>query len=101
MINLIQHPLVFGLKLAGNHHSLDKFKNTTDNNFLYYASGESLLLDKLKLGYNALSSIGGNLYPTLIKSFIDEYLSEQKENSKESWGLLWQKLRPLISRNDT
>lgn len=68
---------VIGIKEAGDKTRVKEMKKFIEESFYYYAGGEADLEDKLKYGFNRLSSITGNIYPCEIHKWFYTLLSEQ------------------------
>ncbi|MEW4353839.1 dihydrodipicolinate synthase family protein [Streptococcus pneumoniae] len=70
-IDLISNQLVVGVKEAGDPKKVLKLNEVIDRPLHYFAGGEKDLEQKIRLGYNSLSSIAGNLYPNEVKHWFD------------------------------
>lgn len=67
LLTLIADPRVIGLKEAGRKERVPQLKTKTAADFRFYAGGEADLAEKVALGFNGLSSMGGNLCPKEIQ----------------------------------
>ena len=85
MIKLCEHKLVIGLKDPGSKEKIKKINQAVNVKTLYiYAGGEINLKEKLTSGYNRLSSIAGNVYPTEISVWFNKIIDEEKLSEKEA-----------------
>ncbi|WP_068672666.1 dihydrodipicolinate synthase family protein [Oceanobacillus sp. Castelsardo] len=85
IIQLTKMNLVVGIKDAGNKEKVDSIKNGMPRgNFYFYAGGEEDLEEKVLYGYDRLSSIAGNVYPTEISQWFQKMLMKQKISKQES-----------------
>ncbi len=70
--DLLKNELIVGLKEAGNSEKVSQLKKEIKNeDFYFYAGGEVGLPEKMKLGFNSLSSMTGNIEPILIKNYFN------------------------------
>lgn len=66
---------VIGIKEAGDPKRVNQFKKPAGKPRYIYAGGESDLLNKVKhLGFDRLSSIGGNIYPLEVQNWFNDLL---------------------------
>ena len=84
VIQLSKMEKVIGIKEAGDKARVKQLKEYVKDDFHYYAGGEIDLEDKVKQGYNRLSSITGNLYPTEIKNWFFYLLEGHQSLKNES-----------------
>lgn len=75
--NLINHHLILGIKEAGDPRKVLELNKAIDKPLQYFAGGEKELEQKIKLGYNGLSSIAGNLYPIEVKQWFHSLLTNE------------------------
>lgn len=69
---LLKNRLIVGLKEAGNPQKINQLKKEMkNNNFYFYAGGEVNLAEKIKLGFNSLSSMCGNIEPILVRNYFN------------------------------
>lgn len=84
IIELSKHDLVVGIKDAGNKEKVENIKHGMyKQKFHFYAGGEVGLEEKVLFGYNRLSSIAGNAFPTEINQWFQSLLMEQIVNTQE------------------
>lgn len=74
---LLTNEQIIGIKEAGNPHKIPQLKKRVTRELLYFIGGEKALAEKIDLGFNALSTISGNLYPTEIKAWFDTLLWDE------------------------
>lgn len=75
MIHLSQLDFVIGIKEAGDPVKVQQLREKLGKEFLYYAGGDMNLEEKVKQGFNRLSSMAGNLYPDEIREWFMQLLS--------------------------
>lgn len=75
---LLTNEQIIGIKEAGDPHKVSQLKKRVTRELLYFIGGEKALVEKIDLGFNALSTISGNLYPTEIKTWFDTLLDAQE-----------------------
>lgn len=78
---LFQLPIIIGIKEAGEPTKVSQFIQPEGKAFYIYAGGEDNLAKKVRLGFTRLSSIGGNVFPSEIKTWFNELLLHQSEAS--------------------
>ncbi len=84
IIELSKHDLVVGIKDAGNKEKVENIKHGMyKQKFHFYAGGEVGLEEKVLFGYNRLSSIAGNAFPTEINQWFQSLLMEQTISTQE------------------
>ncbi|AUJ30410.1 dihydrodipicolinate synthase family protein [Liquorilactobacillus hordei] len=74
IIEISQDPRVVGIKEAGNPKRIKELLQRLPPNkseFYVYAGGEKNLAENISLGFNRMSSIWGNLYPSEIKNWFN------------------------------
>lgn len=72
IITLSKNDLVIGLKEDGDKNKVKHIKNSVKKDFIFYCGGELDLEEKVEMGYNALSSIAGNVYPIIISNWFNK-----------------------------
>lgn len=71
IIALSKHPLVEGIKDAGDEAKMKLLTSAIERPFLYLAGGEVDMLPKFDWGYNGLSSVRGNLFPKTVMAILE------------------------------
>lgn len=71
ILTLQKNLKIVGLKEAGEATRVADLVSKIDKEFYFYAGGEIALQEKMKQGFNRLSSISGNLYPVEIEKWFD------------------------------
>lgn len=61
---------IIGIKEAGDPNKVKQLIDLGFYNHSYYVGGEPDLKNKVALGFNCLSSILGNIYPTLVMNYF-------------------------------
>jgi len=85
IIQLSRLEAVVGVKDAGDQVKIQRIKNGLNrHDFYFYAGGEVELEEKVSYGYDRLSSIAGNVYPTEITQWFQKLGMKQKLNEQES-----------------
>lgn len=74
---------VIGIKEAGDPSTVEFLRSKIDKEFYYYAGGDTGLEDKVKLGFNRLSSMAGNVYPVEIANWFGKLLSGEPVTQAE------------------
>ena len=85
---LAKNDAVVALKEAGDPDKVTVLKKTIDKPFAFFMGGESDMIDKLDAGYDAHSSVWGNLFPADIKAILDTYLEGDREKALKLYGKL-------------
>lgn len=84
IVHLGTNRFVIGIKDPGDKGKLEKIKKGIPNKaFYFYAGGETDLEDKISWGYNRLSSIAGNTYPSEVKNWFLNLLDKEVLNGHE------------------
>ncbi|WP_010676713.1 dihydrodipicolinate synthase family protein [Bacillus timonensis] len=84
IIQLSKIDSVVGIKDAGNKEKVTRIKHDLGrNDFYFYAGGEVDLEEKISYGYNRLSSMAGNVFPTEISQWLQKMLMKQKISKPE------------------
>lgn len=76
-MELVNNQLVVGIKEAGDPRKVLQLNEAINRPLHYFAGGEEDLKQKIGLGYNALSSIAGNLFPNEVKCWFDSLLANE------------------------
>lgn len=102
LIQLSKMEKVIGIKEARDKDRIKQIKENVKDNFHYYAGGEVDLEAKVKQGFNRLSSITGNLYPTEIENWFFDLLEGKHylEHEREEINVLISKVfsgSPLVN----
>ncbi|MBS4201716.1 dihydrodipicolinate synthase family protein [Bacillus sp. FJAT-49732] len=84
IIYLSMKEFVIGIKEAGNKDKIKTLKNKIHSSFYYYAGGEIDLEDKVKIGFNRLSSISGNISPDETKKWFMKMLRNEPITEQEN-----------------
>src|SRR5690625_2231284 len=85
IVQLSRLEAVIGVKDAGEQVKIQRIqKGLNRHDFYFYAGGEVELQEKVSYGYNRLSSIAGNVYPTEITQWFQKLGMKQKLNEQES-----------------
>lgn len=99
---LLKENSVIGLKEAGDPEKISHLKELVgDRELLFYAGGEVGLEEKIRLGFNCLSSILGNIDPIFIKDYYELLCSNvpvpeiKKEKMRKLVGEIFLD-RPLV-----
>lgn len=66
---------VIGIKEAGDYSKVEVLRSKIQKEFYYYAGGDTGLEDKIRLGFNRLSSMAGNIYPAELANWFGKLLS--------------------------
>ncbi|WP_392558729.1 dihydrodipicolinate synthase family protein [Orbus mooreae] len=66
---------IIGIKEAGDENKIPNLLSKLNKSIYIYAGGESNLERKIKLGFNRLSSIIGNIYPIETKNYFNNLLA--------------------------
>ena len=74
---ILNNNFIIGLKEAGNPENVLALRTSSNKDLHYFAGGEKELAEKIGLGFNGLSSIAGNLYPTEVKQMFDNLLLDK------------------------
>ncbi|NJP39048.1 dihydrodipicolinate synthase family protein [Alkalicoccus luteus] len=82
-IILAQNENVIGIKDLGGPEKIQAVQNGLDREFSFYAGGEEGLAEKIRFGYNRLSSIAGNVYPVEIKQWLQQLLANETPDASE------------------
>ncbi|WAW10165.1 dihydrodipicolinate synthase family protein [Oxalobacter vibrioformis] len=72
-VSLADDPLVISLKEAGDISKIRKLRQAITKPFSYFMGGEADMIVKLEAGFDAISSIGGNLIPEAIRDMINAW----------------------------
>ena len=99
-IYLSQHPLVEGIKEAGNPDNISIFREKISKPFRYYVGGEVNLVPKLQQGFNGISSILGNLYPKEIQQILIDHLQRDLAALSQSEQVLDNLLKPFMEADN-
>lgn len=83
MLKLLENPQIIGVKEAGEMNKVEKVLHQVQREVLIFYGGESELELAVTKGYNALSSIAGNLYPNEISQYFYQ-LKNQIEISSDT-----------------
>ena len=73
---LLLNDQIIGMKEAGDYQRVRDFIWPKGKRKYLYAGGEGQLAEKVLLGFNRLSSIGGNIYPREIQQWFQQLLSD-------------------------
>lgn len=87
-LELMKEINVIGLKEAGAPEKVTELSKLSQNkNFYFYAGGEVNLDYKIKLGFNALSSMLGNIDPNFIKNYYESLYNNSFINEDDKKNL--------------
>lgn len=75
LVEVFQKANIIGLKEAGDSTRIRDLRSAINKEIYIYAGGEIDLKQKIDLGFNRLSSIGGNLYPLEIEQWFKSLLN--------------------------
>lgn len=75
ILHLSRLEQVIGIKEAGDPSKVKLLRDNIEEEFYYYAGGDKGLEEKVKLGFNRLSSMAGNLYPVEIANWFQKLIS--------------------------
>ena len=81
-LTLLKDDWVIGIKEAGDPAHLPELLAKIEKPLKVYMGGESAVTEKLALGFNAISSIAGNIYPTEIKQWFTELKNKQPSSDQ-------------------
>ncbi len=85
---LAKNDAVVALKEAGDPTKVSVLKKTADKPFAFFMGGENGMIGKLDAGYDAHSSVWGNLFPSEIRTVLDVYLNGNRDKAVELYGVL-------------
>lgn len=80
---LAKNEAVVALKEAGDPGKVTVLKKTIDKPFAFFMGGESDMIGKLDAGYDAHSSVWGNLFPAEVKDIFDAYQGGDREKAMQ------------------
>ncbi|WP_353989527.1 dihydrodipicolinate synthase family protein [Pediococcus argentinicus] len=80
IVELAKSEQVIGLKEAGNPQKVVDLHDKLEKDFLYFIGGESNILTKRAVGFNAMSSVLGNLDPELFQFYFESLSDEDVDN---------------------
>lgn len=90
---------VVGVKDAGDKEKVNILKQDIKNQqFYYYAGGEINLEEKIKYGYDRLSSIAGNIYPEEVQNWFFSLLGGNRGSNQDMVNLK-RKINKLYNEN--
>lgn len=81
IVELASMSLIAGLKEAGDPGKIQELKKQINSPLLYFMGGEAEMISKLDAGFNAVSSVWGNIYPQEVKSVLDSYRNEDRKSA--------------------
>lgn len=88
IVELSRMSWVIGIKEAGDKEKVRRLRNIIQReDFYFYAGGEVDLEEKVRCGYNRLSSMAGNVYPEEINQWFNIMLTNQAASQQESEDL--------------
>lgn len=97
IIELAKDKRVVGLKDTSELARIQVLKQYLPDDFLYFIGGESELLERLSAGFNAISSVAGNLFPNEVKQILDLYLTGNRHQAAQKIT----QLHTQIAKHDT
>lgn len=99
MILLAENPLVVSLKEAGDTGKIRHLRSAIDKPFTYFMGGETDMITKLEAGFDAISSIGGNLIPEKIRSMLHAWHEGDYPAARKHHDAIMTALAPLYRTN--
>lgn len=101
MIKILKNPAVVGVKEAGDMDKVHQLWAQMDRNILIFYGGDDDLVQAVVKGYNALSSIVGNVYPKEIAAYFGQikekpYINREVQNKIDE--LYTKPLLPYIKK---
>ena len=94
-VSLAANPLVISLKEAGDIHKIRKLRPAITKPFSYFMGGEAGMITKLDAGFDAISSIGGNLIPEAIRDMINAWHAGDTHAARQRNDAIMAALAPL------
>lgn len=80
---------IVGIKEAGDKEKVRRLRNIIQReDFYFYAGGEMDLEEKVRSGYNRLSSMAGNIYAEQINQWFNKMIANQTVSQHEKEDLL-------------
>lgn len=95
IIALSKHPLVEGIKDAGDEAKMKILTNQIERPFLYLAGGEVDMLPKFNWGYNGLSSVRGNLFPKTVTAILNAVMAKDHSSAEAEYQKLLVLMEPF------
>lgn len=96
-IALSEHPLVEGVKEAGEDAKVQVFRERITKPFQYFVGGEADMPRKFACGFNAVSSVRGNIYPAEVYAVLEAYLASDLQKVISEYQKLQQLIAPFMS----
>ena len=94
-VSLAADPLVISLKEAGDISKIRKLRPAITKPFSYFMGGETDMITKLEAGFDAISSIGGNLIPEAIRDIITAWHAGDRQTAGKRNEAIMAALAPL------